>query len=155
MTSIIDKIHNDYISAMKAGNTDLKNALSLLKAALINAEKLTGNKLSDAEALKVIAKESKSRYDNYEFYLNHSQIDRARNELFEYHTIKAYLPEELTEEVITKLIHTYLGTMQSITNRNVLSGKTMGLLNSNYPGQFNRDVATKLINSILDSKSSD
>ena len=67
--SLKQQIHADFITAMKARDENAKAALSSVKAAITNAEKVDGfGDLSDDNVIKVIIKAIKQREESVKMY---------------------------------------------------------------------------------------
>ncbi|MDP3732201.1 MAG: GatB/YqeY domain-containing protein [Candidatus Omnitrophota bacterium] len=100
-----EKIFNDYKEAMKNRDTLKSSVLSFLRAAMMNAaiEKKKKN-LEDNDAIAVIKKQVKQRQDSIEQFQKGNRQDLADKEIKELGILKAYLPEELAEEEIKKII---------------------------------------------------
>jgi hypothetical protein len=60
--------------------------------------------LSDEEVIKVLAKESKQRQESAEVYKQGGSPDRAEAELAEKAIIDAYLPEQMSEDEVAKIV---------------------------------------------------
>ncbi len=100
-----EKIFNDYKEAMKNRDTLKSSALSFLRASLINVaiEKKKKN-LDDNDCIAVIKKQIKQRRDSIEQFQKGNRQDLADKEIKELGILKAYLPEELNEDEIKKII---------------------------------------------------
>lgn len=102
-----DKLEQDIKSAMLAGDTEKVTTLRGLKATLINV-KVAQNKreegLSDDEVITTFAKEAKKRQESADLYKQGGNQKMADAELKEKTIIEGYLPEQLSEEDLNKLI---------------------------------------------------
>jgi uncharacterized protein len=101
---MLEKINSDIITALKAGEKPKAEALRLLKSALTNARIAAGHDLSDEECIKVIRKEMKSRVEARDLFRENDRAEQADKEEFERNTYAEYVPEQLSAEVIDKLI---------------------------------------------------
>ncbi|MGC1176647.1 MAG: GatB/YqeY domain-containing protein [Candidatus Saccharimonadales bacterium] len=101
------KIEQDIKTALLARDSQKATTLRGLKAALLNVKVATGKResgLSDDEVLPVLAKESKKRQESADLYEQGGDQGRADAELAEKAIIDAYLPAQLSEAEITKLV---------------------------------------------------
>ena len=100
-----EKIFNDYKEAMKSRDKLKSSVLSFLRAAMINTamEKKKKN-LDDNDCLAVIKKQIKQRQDSIEQFQKGNRQDLAGKEIKELEILKSYLPPELSEEEIKKII---------------------------------------------------
>lgn len=102
---MFEKVNNDLVAAMKNGDKFTLSVLRMLKSALIY-EQTNGEKheLSDDDVLSVIKKQVKTRKTSMEEYLSYDRKDLADNLQKEIDILSKYLPEELSDEELTKII---------------------------------------------------
>ena len=86
-------------NAMKERNTDTLNALKLIKAELVKAEK-DGIKLDDISETKILLKMVSQREDSIRQYIDGNRKDLADNEQKEIDVIKQFIPEQPSDEDI-------------------------------------------------------
>ncbi|MFH1269946.1 MAG: GatB/YqeY domain-containing protein [Candidatus Omnitrophota bacterium] len=100
-----EKIFNDYKEAMKSRDGLKSSVLSFLRAAMMNValEKKKKN-LDDNDCVAVIKKQVKQRQDSIEQFQKGNRQDLADKEIKELAILKSYLPEELGEDEIKKII---------------------------------------------------
>lgn len=99
-TEITKKIHE----AMKKKEEVRLSTLRMLSSAL-NYEKIAKqHDLSEDEELSVVQKEAKKRKDAIEAYEKAGAKDRADKEREELKILQEYLPEEMGEEELSKII---------------------------------------------------
>lgn len=149
--SIKQKIHEDFISAMKAKDDNAKAALSGIKAAITNAEKAEGVvDLSDDDVIKVITKAIKQREESINMYELACRDELARKERDEMRVLRAYMPERLTEQEIGDALKEIITNLSAtITNPTALQGKTIGEFNKKYNGRADikdvKEILSKLV----------
>lgn len=101
------QIDRDLKEAMLAGNKDLVTTLRSIKSAILYAEVASGSRdsgLPEVEVLKVLSKESKKRQESIDMYKQGGNIDRANAEEAEKNLIQKYLPEQMSDEDLIKLV---------------------------------------------------
>ena len=102
-----DKIDQDLKEAMLAGDKKKAETLRTLKSALqveAISQGAQGEGLSDEQATKVLQRESKKRQEAAELYNRGGSEERADAEMDEKSVIDAYLPEQMSEEELAKII---------------------------------------------------
>lgn len=100
-----EKIFNDYKEAMKNKDTLKSSVLSFLRADMLNISTAKKKaKLDDSEIISVIKKQIKQRQDSIEQFNKGNRADMAQKEARELEILKNYLPPELPEEEIRKII---------------------------------------------------
>jgi uncharacterized protein YqeY len=105
--SLEQQIEQDLKAAMLGGDTQRVSVLRGLKSVLLNEKIAKGTRetgLSDDDALSLISKESKKRQDSADLYVQGGAQDKADAELAEKAIIDSYLPAQLSEEEISKLV---------------------------------------------------
>ena len=120
-----DQVSQDIISYLKAGQKDKAEALKLLKSALNNARIALNHDLSNEEVTKIIRKEIKSRIEARDLYLVNNRPALAEKEEFERVLFSTYVPSELTDEDIKKIISKNLGNEQTKNNFGQLMSSVM------------------------------
>jgi uncharacterized protein YqeY len=100
-----DQIHSDIITAMKAGETLKKDALKMIKAEIMKLEVSGADVVADDEAVtKILSRAVKQRKEAAEGFQKGGNQEAADKELEEAEIYKAYLPEMMGEEEITKAV---------------------------------------------------
>jgi len=102
-----DKIEQDLKTALLAGDKQRATTLRGLKAVLLNVKVATGQResgLADDEVLPQLAKQAKQRQESADMYVQGGDQARADAELAEKAIIEAYLPAQLSDAEISKLI---------------------------------------------------
>lgn len=131
---MIDKINNDIVVAMKSADKFRLSVLRMLKSALQLEEINKKSTLTDDEVYNVIKKQVKQRNDSKEEFEKYNQQDKVETLNQEIEILKAYLPEELSDEVLDQIID------ESFKALNPSSMKEMGLimkdLNNRLEGKF-------------------
>lgn len=102
---MFEKVNNDLVAAMKSGDKFTLSVLRMLKSAIIY-EQTNGEKheLTDDDIMSVIKKQVKTRKTSMEEYLSYDRKDLAYNLQKEIDILSKYLPEELSDEELTKII---------------------------------------------------
>ena len=148
------QIDEKYKSAFKLKNTDEINTLRLIRNAIKNKDieirsSKNADPINDQQILNILQSMVKQRRDSIESFktaLRNDLIDKERKEI---EIINMFLPQQLNEEEIKKIIEKY------IKDFNFTSVKQMGLimnhLKSNYAGVIDMALAGKLAKELLSS----
>ena len=97
----------DLKNALLSGERFEANALRGLKAAVLNEEVAQGKRdegLADSEIEKIIAKEVKKRNESIKIYTEAGRQELVDEETKEAEILSRYLPTQLSEEEIKKVI---------------------------------------------------
>lgn len=101
------RLEQDIKSALLSGDRQRVGTLRVLKGVLLNVKVATNKRdtgLSDDEVIPVLAKEAKKRQESADLYLQGNDQARADAELAEKAIIESYLPAQLSQDEIKKLI---------------------------------------------------
>ena len=101
-----EKLQADLTDAIRSRNEVVSGTVRMLLAAITN-EEVAGNAakvLTDAEIITVLSREAKKRREAVEAYTQAKRDDLASKEKAEAAVIANYLPEQLSEDEIKKLI---------------------------------------------------
>jgi len=107
------KIQDDLKTALLAGNKTDAETLRGLRAALLTVKIEQGKRdegLDDQAVVAVLAKEAKKRQESADLYVQGGNQEKADAELAEKALIEKYLPAQLSEDEITKLVDEAIGT---------------------------------------------
>lgn len=131
--------------AMKAHDEVRISTLRLLSSAF-NYERIAKqHDLTEEEEIAVIRKQAKQRKDSIEAYKKAGAADRAEREEAELKILQEYLPPEMSEQELSKLV------TDAITQSNAKSlsdiGRVIGMVKSRAP-----DVDGTKIAQIVSSK---
>ena len=101
-----EKLQADLTDAIRSRNEVVSGTVRMLLAAITN-EEVAGKAakvLTDAEIITVLSREAKKRREAVEAYTQAKRDDLASKEKAEAAIIANYLPEQLSEDEIKKLI---------------------------------------------------
>lgn len=120
--SLVQRIETDIATSMKEGIAARTAVLRLIKTSLKNEQIRLGRELEEAEALKVFQKEAKQRRDSIDQYTKGGRQDLADSEAHELTIIEAYLPQQMPEDELRKLVD------EVVTETNATSMAEMGVV---------------------------
>ena len=102
--ALTDDVVKDMTAAMKAQDKFNLSVLRMLKSALQNEKITLKHDLSDDEAITVIKRQVKQRKDSITEYAKYGKTDEVDKLNKEIECLSKYLPEELSEEQINKVL---------------------------------------------------
>jgi uncharacterized protein YqeY len=141
-----EQIDRDLKAAMLSGDKQKVEVLRGLKSAMqyeaLNL-RTEDRKLSDEQALKVVARESKKRQETAELYRNNDEANRAEAELNEKKVIDEYLPEQLSEEDITKVVDEEVGKLSATAPSDM--GKVISAVRGRLGAQADGATIARLV----------
>lgn len=144
--SIQEQIESDLKTAMLAGDKAKAMTLRGVKSALLN-EAISQNAretgLTDDQVQKILAKESKKRQEAADLYMQGGAQERASAELAEKTVIDGYLPEQMGEEQVAKLVDEEIAKLDNPTMQNM--GQIIGAVRQRTAGQADGAVIARLV----------
>ena len=146
-----EKVMTEMKAAMKAKDTVALESLRAIKSAILLAktDKGAGGELSEEDEVKLVQKLVKQRKDSAAIYTDQGRQDLADPELAQAAIIEKFLPEQLTEEEIEKVV---LMTIDSIGASGMQDmGKVMGLVTKELAGQADGKTISNIVRAKLSS----
>ena len=128
-----DKLRKDINKALKEKDDVRLSTLKMLSSALHNAKIEKRDDLNKEEELVVVKKEAKKRKDAIEAYKKGGAKDRAKREEEELKILQEFLPEEMTDSELEKLVNESISEVKAESMADV--GKTMGSVMAKVKGQ--------------------
>lgn len=140
-----EKLLEDLKDAMKTKNVNKKNAVQMVRTAILQIEKDKGVEVSDEQILEIVAKEVKTRKDaiaEYEQANREDLIEKANEEI---KALEEYLPKQLTDEELVAEVK------KVIEKLNVTSMKDMGPVMKEAKATIGAQADGKRINEVVKS----
>ncbi len=102
--SVVKKVDQDMIAAMKAKDADRLLTIRMMKTAFKNKEIEKREPLTDAEAYQILTTMIKQRRDSIEQFTKGNRPELAANEAAQITLIEEYLPKAASEDDIRALV---------------------------------------------------
>lgn len=149
--SLKEKIQQDLNEALKSREELKTSVLRLLSSVILNKEKDKRYKsgkaedapLTDEEIIDVISSESKKRKEAAELYEKGGRQELAKKEKSELEILRKYLPEQLSEEELKKLVKEAISKTGAKEQKDM--GKVMGELMPKVKGRADGSLISKIV----------
>lgn len=141
--SLTEKINGDIKAAMLAREKEKLEALRAIKAALLLESTKGSNEVTPEIEAKILAKLYKQRIESAEIFKTQNRKDLEGPELFQANIIKAYLPEQMSEEQVKTAVQ------EIITSLGITSAADMGKVMGPVMQKLNGKADGKLISAIV------
>ena len=138
-----EKLMEDLKSAMKEKNVNKKNAIQMVRTAILQIEKDKGIEVEDAKILEIIAKEVKNRRDSIAEFENAGREDLVNQAKEEIAAIEGYLPKQLTRDEIKERVATI------IEKTGATSMKDMGTVMKEAKNEMGASADGRTINEVV------
>lgn len=143
MPTIKERISEDMKAAMKSGEKDKLAAIRMLHAAIRKKEIDDRADLDDAGVTKIIASLAKQRQDSIEQFTSGGRQDLADKETAELKLLQAYLPAQMSQEELVKIVE------QSIAEAGAKTQKEMGAVMKVLMPRVAGKADGKLVNQLV------
>lgn len=136
-------------TAMKSKDSVALESLRAIKSALLLAqtESGAGGSLSESDEIKLVQKLVKQRKDSASIYTEQGREDLAEPELAQAAVIEQFLPEQLTEEEIEKVVVQTIDTTGASGMKDM--GKVMGIVSKELAGQADGKTISTIVKNKL------
>ena len=141
--SLKETLMQDLKTAMKTKDKRAKDTITMVRAAVKQKEVDDRVELDDEGVLKVLAKEIKERRGSIEEFEKAGRDDLVEATKAEIDVLMKYMPEQLSEEELEKLIR------QVMEENNITERRQMGLLMKNIMPKVQGRADGKAVNAIV------
>ncbi|RDY58896.1 GatB/YqeY domain-containing protein [Flagellimonas nanhaiensis] len=149
--SLQEKVMTEMKAAMKAKDSVALESLRAIKSAILLAktDKGAGGELSEEDEVKLVQKLVKQRKDSAAIFQEQGREDLAEPELAQVAVIEKFLPEQLTEEEIEKVV---VLTIEEIGATGMQEmGRVMGMVTKELAGQADGKTISSIVKAKLSS----
>jgi len=136
-------------AAVQNRESEKRTKLWKEKADLPSEELEKKSKLTDEEVLEVISSEAKKRKESIEGFQKGKREDLVEKEKKELEILESYLPEQLSEEEIKKLVQETVSKVGAKEMRDV--GKVMQELMPEVKGRADGALVSKIVKESLEA----
>jgi len=148
-----DRLADELKAAQKGQNKRRVATLRLVNAAIIDRDiSLRGkgkDRADDEEVLDILGKMVKQREESSRLYIEGGRQELADQEVEEIGIIREFLPEQLDDEAVAKLVDELISETGAASLRDM--GKVMGLIKERFRGQVDMGKVGGLIKQRLGS----
>ena len=142
-----EKILNDIISAMKSKDKEKLSTLRLLKGAMQLEEINKKSELNDEDLINLIAKQIKTRKESIAEFKNANRQDLVEKTEKEIEILSEYMPEQLTEEEVIKIIEEAFNEVKPTSMKDMK--QMMAYLNPKLKGKADMSMVSNKIKNQL------
>ena len=145
--SLKEKLLNDFKIALKEKDSVRKDAIQMVRSAVLQIEKDRKITLDDDGIIEIIAKQIKQRKDVLPEYEKSGRQDSTEQLKKEIEILLRYLPEQLTEEELEEIIKE---TIQDTGAKSIKDmGKVMQAVMPKVRGRADGSLVNQIVKKIL------
>ncbi|RKX17125.1 MAG: GatB/YqeY domain-containing protein [Candidatus Zixiibacteriota bacterium] len=145
--SILKKIDDNIIKALKNGEKEKLTVLRGLKSELKYKQIDKGDDLTDDDTIAVLSSAAKKRRESIEQYNNADRTDLADKESLELKIIEQYLPEQLDESKLRQIVADAIEETGADSPQKI--GLIMKVVMPKIKGQADGKMVNKLVIELL------
>ncbi len=147
-----DKVQEDLKQAMLSHEEEKLSTIRMLKSALQYFEIQKGGAgytATDEDVIEVVGREIKKRRESIEMFEKGGRQELADKEKKELEVLQAYLPEQLSEEEIKKMVDEAIALSGASSMQDM--GKVMGILAPQTKGKADGGFVSLIVRERLNS----
>lgn len=147
--SLQDNVMTAMKEAMKAKDTNALTSLRAIKSAILLAQTESGAKqeLSEEDEIKLLQKLVKQRKDSAAIFAEQGRDDLAQPELDQAAVIEQFLPEQLSEEEVEKVVEDIIAKTGAEGMKDM--GKVMGMASKELAGKADGKTISTIVKNKL------
>ena len=130
-------------SSMKERNKDRTSTLRMALSELKKEEIDNKIELSNVDSIKILQRMIKQRKESMSQFLNAQRNDLAEKEESEIVILQDFLPEQMSEDDINKLVIEAINETEAKEPQDI--GKVMGFLKTKIQGNADMGIVSKLV----------
>lgn len=145
--SLKETLLEDMKTAMREKDTLKKNAIQMVRSAILQVEKDSRITLDDDSIIDVIGREVKKRRDSLSEFEKSGRQDLIDNLKTEIDVLLKYLPEQLSEEELEKIVKETIEETGASSMKDI--GKVMQAVMPKVKGRADGKIINQIIKKIL------
>jgi uncharacterized protein YqeY len=144
-----ETLKSDLTEAIRSSDKLVSGTIRMVLTAITN-EEVSGKEarvLTDAEIITVLTREAKKRREASEEFAKAGREDKAAEEKAEGEVIARYLPEQMSEDDVKKLVVAAIASTGAAGPADM--GKVMGVLKPQVAGKADGGMVSTLVKAAL------
>lgn len=143
---LVDKVNEDIKTAMLAKEKEKLEAIRAIKSAILLAQ-TSGEAQTEDSDIKLLQKLVKQRRESAEIYKGQGRADLVDKETFEADIIETYLPAQLSDEELEKIIRAAMLEVNALSVRDM--GNVMKAANPLVAGKADGKRISEMVKKLL------
>lgn len=138
-----NQILEDLKTAMKNQDKETLSVIRMIKGAIQMEELNTKRELTDDEVIGIVSKQIKTRKESIAEFEKGNRNDLIEQTESEIKILEKYLPEQLSEDEMLKIIDQAFNEVQPESMKDM--GKLMGIIKPKVKGRYDMGEISKII----------
>jgi uncharacterized protein YqeY len=144
------RLQEDLTKAIRDRDELRRDTLRMAISAAYNASKAAGRDLTDEELITILKREVKTRRESIEAFAAAGRHDAAEREQAELEIVSGYLPEQISDEEIDRLVRETIDEIGATSPREM--GKVMAAVMPKTRGRADGKVVSAAVARELTSR---
>ena len=145
--SIKEQLKQDTVAAMRSGDSETRNTLRMLSAAIKQVEIDTQTELDDEAVLKILTKQAKQRRESITDFEKAGRAEMAAEEKQELAVIETYLPQMMGLDEVKTIAAEVIAEL-GVTDMKGM-GQIMGKLMPRVKGKADGRIVNQAVRELL------
>ena len=147
--SLINKISESIMIAMKKKDTVSLESLRAIKSSLLLAQTQKGNKseISEEDEIKILQKLVKQRKESADIYIAQNRSELAEVEINQSKIIEKFLPEQMSLDQIEKIVSELIEKTGASDMKDM--GRIMGIASKELSGKADGKTISNIVRAKL------
>ncbi len=145
-----EKLRNDMAEAMRSGDSDKRNTLRMLLAAIKQVEVDDQSELDEAGVQSVLSKQAKQRRESIADYEKANRPEMAANEQMELGVIEGYLPQMMGRDEVKAIAEDVIAGLGDVDMKAM--GQVMGKLMPQVKGKADGRLVNEVVRELLQGR---
>ncbi len=141
------RLSDDLKDAMRAGDTERREAIRMLRAALKNEQIALGHPLSDQETTAVVSRIAKRHRESIDQFRDANRSDLVAHEEAQLAVVERYLPQLMPREEVEAEIKAVMATLDTTGPR--AQGQVMAALSPRLRGKADMKLVSTIVKDLL------
>lgn len=131
--SLRSRMEDDLKAAMRARDSETRDAIRYVLSAVKNAEIEKRGELTEEEELKLLRSQVKQRQDSIDQFRAGGREDLVAREEAQVHVLEKYLPQQMSDEELQEFVRAGIAEIGAQGPKDM--GKVMGVLSARAGGR--------------------
>ena len=141
------RLADDLKDAMRSGDTERREAIRMLRAALKNEQIALGHPLSDQETTAVVSRIAKRHRESIDQFRDANRQDLVSHEETQLAVVEGYLPQMMAREDVEAEVRAVLASMDTSGPR--AQGQVMAALSGKLRGKADMKLVNTIVRDLL------
>jgi len=142
-----ERLQQDLKDAMRNGQTVRRNVIRFIRSCIHNKEIERQEALTNDGIIEVLGQQIKQRLDSIDAFQKGGRMDLVQKEESELSVIREYMPPQLSEEEIVKIVEATIRRIEASGSKDM--GRVMGLVMPELRGRADGRVVSRIVQTIL------